>query len=121
MNIYDFTYMTSTSDLFGAFADATRLRILNLLGIQKELCVCDLCAVLDVIQPKVSRHLAILRRVGLVDVRREGKWKIYALAAPPSPVHATLLRCVRGCLADVAELAADRTRLRGLETRLRCT
>jgi ArsR family transcriptional regulator len=112
--------MISPADLFGAFADPTRLRILNLLAAQKEICVCDLCAVLDMIQPKVSRHLAVLRRAGLVDVRRSGKWKIYALAAAPSPLHRTLLRCVRGCLADVDALAADRVRLRGLEPRLRC-
>ncbi len=82
--------------------------------------MCDLCAVLDEIQPKVSRHLAILRRAGLVDVRSEGRWKFYAVAAPPSPRHRTLLCCIRGCLADVDELAADRARLHGLETRLRC-
>jgi ArsR family transcriptional regulator len=112
--------MRAPADLFGAFADATRLRILNLLGARKELCVCDLCAVLGESQPKVSRHLAILRRAGLVDVRRDGKWKIYALATAPSPLHRTLLRCVRGCLGEVDELAADSARLRGLETRLRC-
>jgi len=112
--------MKQPSKLFGAFADTTRLRILNLLVEQKELCVCDLCVVLDVIQPKVSRHLAILRRAGLVDVRREGKWKFYAVADPPSPLHRTLLRCIRGCLGDVDELAADRARLRDLQTRLRC-
>ena len=113
--------MKPPSSLFRAFADTTRLRILNLLLEQKELCVCDLCAVLGEIQPKVSRHLAILRRAGLVDVRREGRWKFYAVAPPPSPLHRTLLRCIRGCLGHVDELAADRVRLRGLETRLRCT
>jgi ArsR family transcriptional regulator len=112
--------MKSPADLFRAFADPTRLRILNLLGAQKEICVCDLCAVLGVSQPKVSRHLARLRRAGLVAVRRNGKWKIYALADSPSPLHRTLLRCVRSCLADVDVLAADRLRLRGLEPRLRC-
>jgi ArsR family transcriptional regulator len=113
--------MNSPADLFGAFADPTRLRILNLLGAQKEICVCDLCAVLDEIQPKVSRHLAILRRAGLVAVRRSGRWKIYALADSPSPLQRTLLRCVRSCLADFEMLAADRARLSGLEPRLRCT
>ena len=48
-------------DLFRAFADATRLRLLNLL-LEREICVCDLCEILGEIQPKVSRHLAILRR-----------------------------------------------------------
>lgn len=88
-------------DLFRAFADPTRLRILNLLLAQKELCVCDLCEALGEIQPKVSRHLATLRGVGLVEVRREGKWKFYALAQAPTPLHRTLLRCVRGCLSEL--------------------
>jgi ArsR family transcriptional regulator, arsenate/arsenite/antimonite-responsive transcriptional repressor len=112
--------MTSAA-LFRAFADPTRLRILSLLRAQKELCVCDLCAVLGESQPKVSRHLGVLRRVGLVDVRREGKWKFYALAGAASPLHRTLLRCVGSCLGEIDELARDRARLRALALRLRCT
>ena len=108
------------SELFRAFADPTRLRILSLLADQKELCVCDLWAVLDESQPKVSRHLATLRRVGLVQVRRDGKWMIYSLADAPSSLERTLLRCVRSCLAGFDVLADDRKRLRALELRLRC-
>jgi ArsR family transcriptional regulator len=107
--------------LFRAFAEPTRLRILSLLLEQKEICVCDLCAALGEIQPKVSRHLATLRRAGLVDVRRDGKWKIYSLAEAPSALHRTLLRCVRSCLGELDELARDRARLCALEPRLRCT
>ncbi len=110
----------SPSDLFGAFANPLRLRLLNLLQEQKEICVCDLCEILELPQPKVSRHLAILRDASLVDVRAEGKWKFYALAQPPTALHRTLLRCVRSCLTEVDELAADRVRLMGLEARLRC-
>jgi ArsR family transcriptional regulator len=112
--------MKSPSTLFGGFADPTRLRLLALLGRRKELCVCDLCAVLGESQPKVSRHLAVLRRAGLVDVRREGRWKHYALAAPRSALHRTLLRCLRDDLSEVDGLAADRERLDALEPRLRC-
>ena len=108
------------TDLFRAFADVTRLRIMSLLVEEKELCVCDLCAVLGEVQPKVSRHLAILRGVDLVEVRREGKWKYYALADPPSPLHRTLVRWVGRCQGDIDELAEDRARLRGLELRVRC-
>ena len=108
------------SDLFGAFADPTRLRILNLLQQQKEICVCDLCEVLEEPQPKVSRHLGILRSAGLVEVRSEGKWKFYGLAQPRTRLHRTLVRCVRACLADLHELAADRERLATIELRLRC-
>ncbi len=105
--------------LFGAFADETRLRILNLLCV-RELCVCDLCEVLDEIQPKVSRHLAILRAAGLVRVRREGKWKFYSLPKQRSPLHARLLGCVAACLSEIDVLAADRVRLDSAGGRLRC-
>jgi ArsR family transcriptional regulator len=108
------------SEVFAAFADPTRLRILNLLIEEKELCVCDLCDVLGEIQPKVSRHLARLRRAGLVEVHRQGKWKFYAVARPASPLHRTLLRCVGSCLGEIEQLAADRSRLRGSGARLRC-
>jgi ArsR family transcriptional regulator len=111
----------SPSDLFRAFADPTRLRILSLLHERKEICVCDLCEVLEAPQPKVSRHLATLRDAGLVEVRSDGKWKLYRLAGAPTPLHRTLLRCVRSCLGELDELAADRERLVGIEPRLRCT
>lgn len=107
-------------DLFRAFADPTRLRILNLLGEQKELCVCDLRAALGESQPKVSRHLAVLRRAQLVEARREGKWIYYSLATANGPLHRTLLRCVRSCLVDLDELVEDRRRLHALSLRLRC-
>lgn len=111
----------NATDLFGAFANPIRLRILNLLQEQKEICVCDLCEVLDLAQPKVSRHLALLRAAGLVEVRREGKWKLYSLAGASTPLHRTLLRCVRTCLAEVDELSADRERLAAIEPSVRCT
>jgi len=117
--IYDKSNMIAP-DLFGAFANPLRLRILSLLGAQKEICVCDLCVVLGVSQPKVSRHLAILRETRLVDVRSEGKWKFYSLAQPATSLHRTLLRCIGTCLTEIDELAADRERLAGIEPRLRC-
>jgi len=110
-----------SADVFGAFANPTRLRILNLLHEEKEICVCDLCEVLGEAQPKVSRHLALLRAAGLVEVRAEGKWKFYGLASAATPLHGTLLRCVRTCLGELDELAVDRERLAGIEKRLRCT
>lgn len=110
-----------SADVFRAFADPTRLRILSLLRAQKELCVCDLCVVLRETQPKVSRHLAVLRHAGLVEVRREGKWKFYTLAGASSPLQRTLLRCVGSCLGEIDELIEDRERLRTLALRVRCT
>jgi ArsR family transcriptional regulator len=107
-------------DLFRAFADATRLRLLNLL-LEREICVCDLCEILGEIQPKVSRHLAILRRAGLVRVRREGKRKFYALAKERPPLQQKLLRCVRSCLCEFEVLTEDRRRLGSMEGRLHCS
>ena len=103
--------LATTPDLFRAFADPTRLRILNLL-LEGEVCVCDLCSVLDEIQPKVSRHLAYLRRAGLVTVRIQGKWKYYATVEQPEGLERTLLNCVRSCLREMDELRDDLERLR---------
>ena len=96
--------------LFRAFSDRTRLRILNLLG-GGELCVCDLIRVLGVPQAKVSRHLAYLRRAGLVRVRKEGLWHHYSLAEATGAFHAKLLECLECCFAEVPELAKDLKRL----------
>jgi ArsR family transcriptional regulator len=97
--------------LFRAFADPTRLRILHLLT-PGELCVCDLVDVLRVPQPKVSRHLAYLRRAGLVLARREGLWTHYQLAPSRNSLHGKLLDCLACCLGQLPELAADARKLR---------
>jgi len=106
--------MTATVEIstsvFQAFADATRLRLLNLL-LEQELCVCDLCTLLDEIQPKVSRHLATLRRAGLVTVRSDGKWKYYRVVRGAGPLRKTLLRCVKTCLREMQPLQDDLERL----------
>jgi len=111
--------LATTPDLFRAFADPTRLRILNLL-LEGEVCVCDLCRVLDEIQPKVSRHLAYLRRAELVTVRTQGKWKYYALAGYSHGLRRTLLNCVRSCLREMDPLQDDLTRLKAASVDSRC-
>lgn len=65
--------------LFSALADATRLRLLVLLTAEGELCVCELTHALKASQPKISRHLATLREMGLVADRRAGQWIYYRL------------------------------------------
>lgn len=62
-----------------ALADETRLRIIMLLAGQGELCVCDLTEILEISQPKISRHLAILRESGLLHGRKSGLWVYYSL------------------------------------------
>lgn len=93
--------------LFKAFADPTRLRILNLLAAG-ELCVCDIVEMLALPQPTVSRHLGVLRREGLVEVVREWKYAHYRLAAPADAVHGNLVACVRSCFAGIASLDVER-------------
>ncbi len=94
------------NQLFKAFSDETRLRILNLLA-QRDHCVCEFQSILRVPQPTISRHLAYLRRSGLVDVERHGKMIVYSLAKENSPVHAALVRCVRGCFQEIDFLKRD--------------
>ncbi|MCA1803894.1 MAG: metalloregulator ArsR/SmtB family transcription factor [Xanthomonadaceae bacterium] len=69
----------ATDDFFKALADPTRLRLLMLLACEGELCVCELTHALTEIQPKVSRHLGLLRTAGLVQDRREGQWIFYRI------------------------------------------
>lgn len=108
-----------TPMLFRAFADETRLRLLNLL-LERELCVCDLCRILCVSQPNVSRHLGYLRRAGFVTMRQQGKWKYYAVAKQTDLLHCTLLNCVRECLRGIALLQKDLRQLQGASSRCQC-
>jgi ArsR family transcriptional regulator len=93
--------------LFKGFADPTRLRLLNALTAG-ELCVCDLVELLGLAQPAVSRHLAYLRRMGLVEATREWKFVHYRLAEPTNAVHRNLVACVRGCFTGIPALDAER-------------
>src|SRR3954462_11970344 len=89
------THMKNTfvdlEEIFAALADRTRLRLLNLMS-DGEVCVCFFVAVLDEPQPKISRHLAFLRRAGLVTARREAKWMHYSLATPKHPTAARVFQ-----------------------------
>jgi ArsR family transcriptional regulator len=100
----------SIEDLFKALADRTRLRLINLIA-DDEVCVCFFVEVLKLNQPKISRHLAYLRRVGVVAARREGKWMHYRIVEPPDPRAANIFREVRASLANAAAMKRDRARL----------
>jgi ArsR family transcriptional regulator len=76
--------------LFAALADCTRLRLLNLMN-GKEVCVCYFVEILGQSQPKISRHLAYLRRAGIVVARRDGKWMHYSILAPKHAGAARIL------------------------------
>src|SRR5450432_734849 len=77
--------------LFRALADPTRLRLLNLIA-DREICVCYFVEILRISQPKISRHLAYLRRAGIVEARRQGRWMHYRLALPRDAVACSILK-----------------------------
>lgn len=95
-------------DLFAALADRTRLRLLNLIA-ENEVCVCFFVEVLNEPQPKISRHLAVLRSAGLVAARRDGKWMHYRLTPPAELAH--LMRDVIETLREDPQMARDRAAL----------
>ncbi|HUY33241.1 MAG TPA: metalloregulator ArsR/SmtB family transcription factor [Pirellulales bacterium] len=108
------TPLTDSARLLKAFADPVRLRLLHLLAGGGEVCVCHLHQALELPQPTVSRHLASLRRAGLVAARKDGLWVHYRLAKPATPLHRTLIDCVSGCLSQFDVLRDDRHRLQRL-------
>src|SRR5437764_2966562 len=100
---------TTVNRMFRAFSDPTRLRILHLL-LPGELCVCDIVSILRVPQPTASRHLAYLRRAGLIVKRKQGLWAYYKLTSARSPFHLSLITCLKQCFRDVPDLARDLNR-----------
>src|SRR3954467_14751155 len=94
-----------------AFADPVRLRLLNLLAEDREVCVCHLHEALGLPQPTVSRHLAYLRKSGLVVGRKEGLWVHYRLAKPASSLHRALVASLDSCLGERQVFHEDRLRL----------
>lgn len=96
--------------LFRALADPTRLRLINLMAGQ-ELCVCYFIEVIGAPQPKISRHLAYLRRAGIVSARREGKWMHYRLTVPSDPHAASILESTLQALRQDKQMQRDCARM----------
>ena len=102
---------TFNKDLFfRALADRTRLRLLHLMG-QDEVCVCFFVEILKTNQPKISRHLAYLRRAGIVGARRQGPWMHYRIVEPPDEDAARVLKDTLAWLRNDREMQRDRERL----------
>ena len=97
--------------LFKALADRTRLRLLNLMAAG-EVCVCFFVEVLGTNQPKISRHLAYLRRAGVVAARREGKWMHYRITTPENEHAARVFGEVMTWLGEDSDMRKDRARNR---------
>jgi ArsR family transcriptional regulator len=106
----------SMAGLFAALADATRLRLLNLMagdGLMacREVCVCHFVEILGQNQPKISRHLAYLRRAGIVTARREGKWMHYSICTPADAAASSILSAALAALGKDRQMRADQAKL----------
>ena len=101
---------------FRALADITRLRLLNLMA-DDEVCVCFFVEIIGPNQPKISRHLAYMRKAGIVEARREGKWMHYRIVEPDDTAARTILRDVRAAFKTDPAMLKDRKRLTGLCSR----
>ena len=102
--------LEALTTVYAALADPTRLRILSLLG-DGEICVCHIHASLDVPQPTASRHLAYLRKSGLVEARRDGIWMHYRLAVQDNPVVASVVKAALHALTHTDIRTRDERRL----------
>ena len=96
--------------LFSALADKTRLRLLNLLR-DGEVCVCFFAGTLETNNPKISRHLSYLKRAGLVNARRDGKWMHYSLRKPTDEKLVALFDATMKAVEDDPNMKKDRERL----------
>jgi len=93
-----------------ALGDETRLRIMKLL-LKKEFCVCEIEAALDLPQSKVSRHLTVLRSVGLVEDRRDGLWIFYSLFKPQNDFERLIVQIIKNAFLDSELVKQDEKRL----------
>jgi ArsR family transcriptional regulator len=95
---------------FRALADPTRLRLLNLIA-DKEICVCYFVGILGMSQPKISRHLAYLRRAGIVAARRQGRWMHYRLLVPQDDAASAILQETLAHLRERPDMQRDLSKL----------
>lgn len=99
-----------TELFFSALADRTRLRLLNLMK-NGEVCVCFFAEAIGTNNPKISRHLAYLKRAGLVAARRDGKWSHYRITRPESPAAAAIFDATLEMVASENDMKSDTQRL----------
>lgn len=95
---------------FAALADRTRLRLLNLMG-EDELCVCFFAEVIGTNQPKISRHLAYLKRASLVSARRDGKWMHYRVTPPKNKTASEVFGKIKEMFREDEEMKKDQRKL----------
>ena len=109
--------MISADALFSVLSDLTRLRALVLIAEEGEVCVCELTVALDEPQPKISRHLALMREAGVVEARREGTWMHYRLAPTLPEWGVEFIELAQKRLVSSSPFEEDRERLRDMNNR----
>ncbi len=107
--------MKETIQILKALADETRLRIVNILSV-KEFCVCEIQEILSMSEPRISRHLRILKTAGLVSSKEEGRWVFYTLQ--PDPKLERLFSFLKGSLKDNEVFKRDLEK--AMKTNLAC-
>jgi len=105
------TTLDQTNAMLSALADPIRFRMMDLIHRNCELCVCELTRALDIPQPKASKHLAVLRESGLLRMRRDAQWVLYAVNPEIAPKLLEGVEAILAGSADAPELVADRERL----------
>lgn len=103
--------------IFQALSDDTRLRALLLMAAEGELCVCELVQGLDISQPKISRHMALLRDAGLVCSRRHAQWVFYFINPELADWQQQIIDAVIGSGQDGPVTQRDRSRLAAMNNR----
>lgn len=112
--------MVDPNELFSLLSDNTRLRCLILLQKKGKLCVCEICEVLDCIQPKISRHIALMRKSGLVSHERRGQWVYYSLHPQLPDWVKSIIQSIYDNLLDQSPYRSDLQKLAQLEDREIC-
>ena len=103
--------------LFGVLSDQTRLRSLMLIQSEGEVCVCELTYALEASQPKISRHLALMRESELVESRREGTWMHYRINPHLPDWSKQVIEHVFDGLMEMSPFKDDRKQLNQMKTR----
>ena len=92
------------------FSDGNRLKIAVLILREEEVCVCEICDTLLLSQPLVSRHLKLMRKAGILEIRQDGRWMIYSLTEKPSPLLSCWIDEIRKYDQLLPELKGCKTR-----------
>ncbi len=104
--------------IFKALSDETRLFLCLLISKEKELCVCELVAALNLSQPKISRHLAYLRSFGILQDERRGQWVYYSLSSALPAWLSALLNTL--CSENFSKFSSYQGNLKNMKNRPKC-